>query len=89
MGENFGCIIIGATLTLMVQFTLAVIVIEVGHHRHMGIGHAMRKALTGVIRNPVVAGPALGFLWWLSGLHLPDTVEQCTRMPTQSECPKI
>ena len=73
-------VIIGATLTLMVQFACAVITIELGHHRHMGIGHALGKAATGVIRNPVIAGPTLGLLWWLTGWHLPDPVEQCTRM---------
>lgn len=73
-------VIIGATLTLMVQFACAVITIELGHHRHMGIGHALGKAATGVIRNPVIAGPILGLLWWLTGWHLPDPVEQCTRM---------
>lgn len=73
-------VIIAATLTLMVQFACGVIVIELGHHRHMGLAHALRKAVMGVIRNPVVAGPVLGFLWWLTGWHLPDPLEQCTRM---------
>ncbi|MGE4429305.1 MAG: AEC family transporter [Sphingobium sp.] len=73
-------VIIGAALTLMVQFACAVLVIELGHHRHMGIGHALRKAAMGVIRNPVIAGPLAGFAWWLTGWPLPGIAEQCTRM---------
>jgi len=73
-------VIIGATVTLMAQFACAVVTIELGHHRHLGIGHALWKAVTGMARNPVLAGPVLGFLWWLTGWTLPAPVEQCTAM---------
>lgn len=73
-------VIVGATLTLMMLFACAVIAIELGHHRHLGIGHALWKAMLGVIRNPVIVGPVLGFLWWLTGLALPEPVEQFTSL---------
>ncbi len=73
-------VIVGATLTLMVLFACAVVAIELGHHRHLGIAHALWKATLGVIRNPVIAGPALGFLWWWGGVPLPAPADQFTRM---------
>ncbi|MBB3926617.1 hypothetical protein GGR43_002337 [Sphingobium jiangsuense] len=73
-------VIIGATVTLMAQFACGVVLIELGHHRHLGVGHALGKAATSMARNPVLVGPVLGFFWWLTGWTLPAPLEQCTRM---------
>ena len=73
-------VIIAATLTLMTLFACAVVAIEFGHHRHLGIVHALGKAATGVARNPVTAAPIAGLLWWLTGWHLPDTIARFTHL---------
>lgn len=62
---------IGATLTLMVLFMTAVLMMELGRSHGHGVGHALRRALAGVVRNPILVGSILGLAWWLSGLHLP------------------
>ena len=73
-------VIIAATLTLMMLFACAVVAIEFGHHRHLGIVHALGKAATGVARNPVTAAPIAGLLWWLTGWHLPVTIARFTHL---------
>ncbi|MCH4150598.1 MAG: AEC family transporter [Sphingobium sp.] len=73
-------VIIAATVMLMLLFTAAVVAIELGHHRDQGIGHALGKALTGVVKNPVLASSAIGFAWWLTGWTLPDVPERFTQL---------
>lgn len=73
-------VIVAATLTLMVLFACAVVLIEFGHHRGRGLAHAFAQAGLGVIRNPVILGPIAGFLWWCTGLPLPGAIDQLTRM---------
>lgn len=73
-------VIIAATLMLMMLFACAVILIELGHHRNQGPLHAMRKAALGVLRNPVMVAPLLGFIWWMTGLELPSPIERFTAM---------
>lgn len=73
-------VIVAATLTLMVLFACAVVLIEFGHHRRLGLVHALGRAGLGVIRNPVIIGPVLGYLWWLTGRPLPGPIDQFTRL---------
>lgn len=73
-------VIVAATLTLMTLFVCAVLAIELGHHRHLGLGHALGKAMLGVLRNPVTAAPLAGLAWWLTGLNLPAPIAQLTHM---------
>jgi len=73
-------VIVAATLTLMTLFACAVVAIEMGHHRRLGLGHALGKAALGVLRNPVTAAPLAGLAWWLTGLALPAPIAQFTHM---------
>lgn len=73
-------VIVAATLTLMVLFACAVVLIEFGHHRSRGLASAFGKAGLGVIRNPVILGPLAGLAWWLTGIPLPGPVDRLTRM---------
>lgn len=78
--QSMPYVIVAATLTLMMLFASAVLMIELGRHHDLGIVHAFTRALAGVLRNPVIAGPALGFLWWLTGWTLPRPVDEFTRL---------
>jgi len=73
-------VIIAATLTLMILFACAVILIELGHHRDLGALHAMRMATLGVLRNPVTIAPLAGLIWWTTGLGLTPSIERFTAM---------
>lgn len=73
-------VIIAATLTLVMLFLIAIVTIEMGHHRDQGLWHALGKAISGVVKNPVIAFSALGAAYWLSGLPLPAFAEQFTRL---------
>ncbi|MCB2014440.1 MAG: AEC family transporter [Sphingobium sp.] len=73
-------VIVAATLMLMSLFALSIIMIELGHNRAHGIGHAVAKAGLALIRNPVMIGPAFGLAWWLTGWTLPAPVDAFTHM---------
>lgn len=78
--QSMPYVIVAATLTLMTLFACAVVAIELGGHRHLGLTHALAKAGGGLIRNPVIAGPAIGLMWWLTGWTLPRPIGEFTRM---------
>lgn len=73
-------VVVAATLTLMTLFACAVIAIELGHHREQGALHALWKTVLGIVRNPVMIAPLLGFLWWTTGLDLAAPVERFAAM---------
>ncbi|WP_336959384.1 AEC family transporter [Sphingobium aquiterrae] len=71
---------IAATLTLVVLFTIAVLMIELGRSHGHGIGRAAWHVLRGILTNPVLMAPALGLLWWMSGHSLPTPAERLVAM---------
>jgi malonate transporter and related proteins len=73
-------VILAATLTLMLLFALGVVLIEFGHNHRAGLGHALKKAIMGVLRNPVMIGPIAGALWWLTGWTLAPPVARTLAM---------
>ncbi len=73
-------VIISSTLTLMTLFACALVTIELGHNRHLGLMYALAKTLSGVIRNPVMIGPLAGLSWWLTGWPLPAPVDNFTHL---------
>lgn len=68
-------IAIAATLTLMILFAMAVLMIELGRSHGHGVGRAAWHALRGVLTNPVLISPLAGLFWWMSGLALPLPAE--------------
>ncbi len=68
-------IIIAATLTLMLLFAAATIMMELGRHHGRGLGLALWHSVLGVARNPVLMGSLAGALWWSSGIPLPRPAE--------------
>lgn len=80
-------VIISATLMLLMLFAAAVVAIELGHHRDQGVAHALGKAVTGVLRNPVLVVSLAGAGWWLTGWKLPVVAEQFTHFLGASASP--
>lgn len=69
--------IVAASLTLSVLLALGTAIIEIAHvDKEHGLGHALWKAVTGTLKNPVVVAPVLGLLWWMTGLKLPVPVDR-------------
>lgn len=66
---------IASTLTLMSLFATTTIVIELARHAGHHPAKAAAKAVAGTLRNPVLAAPLLGLLWWLTGCRLPDPIK--------------
>lgn len=73
-------VVVAATLTSMTLFALGVILIELGHSHGAGIGHAIKRTVMGIVRNPVLMGPALGLAFWTAGIPLPTPVERFVSM---------
>lgn len=73
-------ILVAATLTLMLLFTSAVLLIEYGHNRHRGLAHALGKAVLGVIRNPILGASLIGVAVWAAGITVPAFLAEPTRM---------
>lgn len=73
-------VVVAFSLMLAALFTAATIVIELSEsHGHSPL-HAIGKAAMGVIRNPVIAPPVLGLLWWMSGLALPLPIDRFLKL---------
>jgi hypothetical protein len=80
-------VVIAASLTLMLLFASAVILIEMARHQANGLLHAIGQAAKGTIRNPVVVSPLLGLLWWLTGWRLPLSLDNMLAMVGNSASP--
>ncbi len=80
-------VIIAATLMLMMLFLMAVVAIELGHHRDQGIFHALGRAVMGVVKNPIIAVSIVAVGWWCSGIQLAAFLEQFTRLLGASASP--
>jgi malonate transporter and related proteins len=78
--ESTPLVILAATLTLMLLFMVAVILIEFGQNHQDGMAKAFRKALGGIIRNPVLIGPLAGFAWWMTGWSLAPPIARTLHM---------
>lgn len=68
--------VIASLLTIAALFACAILVVEVDRHRGRGPGGAARGVLGSVLRNPLVAAPALGAIWAATGASLPDPVHR-------------
>lgn len=68
------------TLTLMTLFGVAIVLMEMARHQGHGLGRGLRRAGIGILRNPVLIGPLLGTLWWLTGVPLPHPVESAVSL---------
>ncbi|MEO8722558.1 MAG: AEC family transporter [Sphingobium sp.] len=80
-------VVVAASLTLMLLFASAVILIEMARHKANGFAYASGQAVKGTIRNPVVVAPLLGLLWWLSGIKLPVPLDNMLDMVGGSASP--
>lgn len=73
-------VVVAFSLMLGALFAAATIVIELAEsHGHSPL-RAIGKASMGVIRNPVIAPPMLGLLWWLSGFVLPAPIDRFLKL---------
>lgn len=73
--ESRPFVVLAGTLTLIALFAAAVMLIELADGKGHGVGHALRSAIGGIVRNPVLVAPMLGLLWWATGLPLPGPVD--------------
>ena len=80
-------IMVAFSLTLMLLFALAVILIEMARYRHLGLTHAVGQAIKGMLRNPVIITPVLGLLWWMTGVPLPAPLDRTMAMVGGSASP--
>lgn len=78
--QSMPYVIIGGTVTLTILLISSVLMIEWSQHHHLGAGHALGKALIGVIRNPIITCSLLGVLWWMTGWKLPDAIGRSTQI---------
>ncbi|HEX7784344.1 MAG TPA: AEC family transporter [Sphingobium sp.] len=85
--ESRPFVAIAATLTLMVLFASAVILIELARSHGHGIARAMLFALIGVLKNPVLVSPLFGLMWWWSGIPLPRSAARFFSMLGGSASP--
>jgi len=85
--ESRPFVAIAATLTLVVIFASAVILIELARSHGRGISRALLFALIGVLKNPVLVSPLFGLIWWRSGIPLPRPAESFFSMLGGSASP--
>ncbi len=85
--ESRPFVAIAATLTLVVIFASAVILIELARSHGRGISRALLFALIGVLKNPVLVSPLFGLIWWWSGIPLPRPAESFFSMLGGSASP--
>lgn len=68
--------VIATLFTACVLFLFAIILVEFDLHRHASPGHAARKVLLSLLRNPLLLAPVAGLGIGLTGLALPTPVER-------------
>jgi len=80
-----------ATITTMftvcVLFAAAIILIEVGIQTERSVGHALRKVVLQLVRNPLLVAPILGVLVAATGRQLPAGVDGFVKLLAAASSP--
>jgi predicted permease len=67
-------IIIGAVLTVAVQFGLTIVAIEIHRARGRSLGPAIKKVILSLFKNPILVATALGMLSSAVDMRMPTSV---------------
>lgn len=77
-------LVVASTVTLTALFVAGVALIELGSSRAPGTRKSAVRTMfgmaAGMARNPVIAAPIAGLIFWLSGGHLPAPLHQFLTM---------